>query len=215
MGEDRIVLVAEEKDIMQAIGSNFFGFLESNNTSHLRAIEEKSFWMPEKEAMKNKNIREIIGYTVIANRFSRYIFVYQRAVKKKHYKESRLSGKWSCGIGGHIEKKNFPEVTGSIFNGTLLEISQETDCDFSSHDLSLLGFINDATKQVDQDHFGILFLACTNKEELKISKEASQAGFIPLLELNLMIAKSEKADEPDVETWTKISAIELSKLKRK
>ena len=58
---------------------------------------------PEGNAERNTEFKQPIGYTMIVNPQFKKVFAYQRSSKDSEYKEKRLQGKWSWGLGGHIE----------------------------------------------------------------------------------------------------------------
>jgi predicted NUDIX family phosphoesterase len=50
-------------------------------------------------------LKQPISYAVIRNTEGK-VFAYQRGHKRTEFHETRLAGKWACGIGGHIEQED-------------------------------------------------------------------------------------------------------------
>ncbi|PIR13963.1 hypothetical protein COV49_00480 [Candidatus Falkowbacteria bacterium CG11_big_fil_rev_8_21_14_0_20_39_10] len=208
--KNRTVLVAKIEDIFQSIG-RFSGYMHFDDSQEairaVSAIERRSFWMSEDKAEKMENIRELIGYVLIVNPKTKKVFVYQRAGKKSDYKETRLQGKWSCGIGGHIEMEDFDNKgeAQKIFQGTLLEIWGETDCHTNYFQPIAIGFISVDTKRVDQDHFGVVYLQYTTQRKLTIKKEIQQGRFFSFSEFEKLVKDSKQSPSVvSVETWSKL-----------
>jgi predicted NUDIX family phosphoesterase len=108
--------------------------------------------------------KQIIPYVVF--RCGYEYFVYQRGKKSG---EQRLVGKYSLGIGGHINPCDGFGNYGSYLNATKREIKEEIEI----NDWELgqpMAIINDNTTDVGKVHFGIVHL-CTLKHTRIIPKE--------------------------------------------
>jgi len=146
----RKVLVIDKKKLFELLGY-FQGFKQNLETNIIHKLEKRAIWLDKEEAEKNYNFKQLVGYTVIYYP-SKYIFAYKRATDN-NYEERRLQGKWSWGIGGHIEKC---DSESPVFLSTLREIKEEVEIIDDISQPKLLGFINDDSNDVGKVHFGLL-----------------------------------------------------------
>lgn len=151
--------------------------------------------MDKDAAEKNPAFKQIIGYAALLSP-RRKIFTYQRAKKKEHYDEVRLMGKWSIGVGGHVEWSLGKE---SISSSIDREINEEVETFGGIQELRLIGGINDDTDSVGQVHFGILLAAITSSERAKPKSDEIASG-----EFRSFIKISRLFEVADAEGWSRI-----------
>ena len=144
--------------------------------------------------------KQPIGYAIIVNPALRRVFAYQRASHQSRYDEERLMGRWSWGVGGHIEP---PDTTGGnpIHESLKRELAEEVGL---AGDLTatVLGYINDETTEVGSVHFGILYAVATDVGELHpVSAEIAGGRMRSLAEIEDLL------DDPgaEVEEWSRIA----------
>ena len=93
------------------------------------------------------NFKQLIPYVVFRNGDT--FFSYKRSTGQG---EARLHGKYSIGIGGHINDEN-------LFDACRREIHEEVILPSTlDNDLCLVGLINDDTNAVGRVHLGVLFV---------------------------------------------------------
>jgi len=196
--ESRKVLVVERDLLFQVVGGYFQGFKETDNYNLVHQLEKKAIWMNKQEAEINSDFKQIIGYTAIFHDLTKSVFAYQRSTNDDDYKEKRLQGKWSWGVGGHVEKCDsaFP-VAFSVRR----EIQEEIDIGSSPiSSPELLGFINDDFNNVGKVHFGILFLC--EVESLNVAPKDSEIAFGELKRISEIV---EISRNKNTEPWSVIS----------
>jgi len=108
----------------------------------------------------NPKYKQPIVYCIIVNPSLRQVFVYQRSKQDKRYHEKRLKGRWSFGIGGHVEKLDI-EKGHPILVSMLRELKEEVEIPGSVNP-KLLGYINDDKDEVGKVHFGVLYVIETD-----------------------------------------------------
>ena len=138
--------------------------------------------------------KQLISYCVLKDGDN--IFRYQRTKKGG---ESRLHGKWSIGVGGHI---NPVDVQNTNFQDTYLaalkrELGEEVGIEGEFRN-NILGCIYDDSTPVGRVHFGIVHLLELEPGfHLHIRDEALDNGqFIPLAYLKNHIE--------DFENWSRL-----------
>lgn len=178
---------------------HFIGFIEQSEVNFEKIILENYRWMMQGDAEKNGFYKQPIGYVIIYNPKHNKIFVYQRSDNSANYKEKKLQGKYSCGVGGHIERAdatNSNPITESI----LREVREEIEIKVLEN-IKTIGYINNED-DVGLVHFGILYIVETNLESLKPkAPEITSGRFVEIKEFE------DICNNPDynVEEWSKIA----------
>jgi len=121
-------------------------------------FNEIGFFTPRYEAEVNQDLRQVIPYCLI--KFEDYYFVTKRLAG-----DSRLIGKTSCGIGGHIE---IPEqlTNHPIWVSLYRELYEELDLGLGEETvtkITLSGIIKSDATEVDKVHLGLVYVieVCT------------------------------------------------------
>lgn len=187
---DRATLFADEY---------FQGFAPANKINYKKIINDNYQYMKRGWVETRPEFKQPIAYCIIMNRQNKKIFAYQRA-SQDDYTEERLRGKWSWGIGGHIDKID-SNGSDPIVNSMLREIDEEIHID-GFDPPEILGYINDDQTEVGQVHFGLLFLLKTDNREIKPKDaEIAWGGFKTYPELEEIV---QSPDKP-VESWSEFS----------
>jgi predicted NUDIX family phosphoesterase len=122
---------------------------------------EQCFWLERSDAEQDVRFMQIIPYTVMIDA-QHEIVSYQR-----HGKEKRLSGLWSCGIGGHIEDGDKGEsFKETVLEGFCREMKEEfRDFTPDSQKFSYQGVITEDHSRVGLMHLGCVFLYRVSPDE--------------------------------------------------
>ena len=169
----------EERDMRSIILSNF-GYTR-------RGDAETDFTM-----------KQPISYAIIRNTEGK-IFAYQRGDKRTEAHETRLAGKWACGIGGHIEKE---DEAGDILADSLIrELEEEITLHGKILSVNPIGYINSEKDEVSKVHIGVLYVIDTDSKTAEGSEEVVNEWFYTPEVLHEMMKN------PDTiwEEWTKIA----------
>jgi predicted NUDIX family phosphoesterase len=150
----------------------------------------------------NPEFKQPIGYGLIINPVLKKAFAYQRKGD-----EERLSGKYSFGVGGHIEQEDIsPKDDNPIRAAFLRELSEEVQILGNILNVKVLGYVNDDSNPnnekvtVGMVHIGILYAIETDATEVRSNeKQILKAGLVDLSELE-RIARDEK-----LESWSQIA----------
>jgi predicted NUDIX family phosphoesterase len=178
----------------------FQGFSLADDARYYDLIHDHYVYKNRDDVEANPQLKQPIGYCIIVNQDTQKIFAYQRSSKAGHYNETRLRGKWSWGIGGHIDRID-QAGRDPILDSMMREIDEEVKISDKSQP-EILGYINDDESDVGKVHFGILFLIRTRSSEvLPNDKEIAWGGFKTLAELEQIVASPDE----NVETWSEIS----------
>ncbi|MBN1466293.1 NUDIX domain-containing protein [candidate division KSB1 bacterium] len=195
--QNKEILVVDRATLFS--DSYFQGFAPADGVNYRRIIHDNYFYMKRKLAEPNPIYKQPIAYAIIVNKENRHIFAYQRA-GTADYHEDRLRGKWSWGIGGHIDRVD-SEEQDPIMTSLLREIEEEVEID-DYDEPTILGYINDDQTEVGTVHFGLLYLVKTSSKRVKArDKEISWGGFMSYDQLEEICM----LDDKNVESWSEIS----------
>ena len=196
--DDQNILVVK-KNIL--FGEDYFeGFRYYGEVDYEQRMIENLEVMRRGDAEINPDYKQPIGYTIAVNSLEKKVFVYQRSSKDKDYGEKRLMGKWSCGIGGHIEDFEKDEIN-PIQISTEREFSEEVEIEGGIIATKLLGYINDDTNEVGKVHFGIVYIMELSGDIKPLGSEMANGRLIDVGELERMCSSSEY----NIEEWTRLS----------
>lgn len=191
-----ILVVPREKLFAE---KSFQGFMPLKEQDFTQAILD-NFSYKERDAVENNiDLQQPIPYVWIVNKESKEIFAFQRA-KDKNYNESRLRGRWSCGVGGHIDKETEETSNDPILDAMIRELYEEVVCQEELKP-KIIGFIKDDSDSVGQFHFGVVAIAETKSFVGKGDEEIAEGRFFSVREIESLMAN------PDVQmdNWTRIS----------
>ena len=130
-------------------------YILHNHSFRSRAlVEEDSSW------------KQIIPY-VIVRHADRYLLVR----RTNRQTESRLHGKYSVGIGGHInDAEKFGADQNVLEAGLERELEEEIHLLGRRRSLSLAGIISDDSTPVGQVHLGLVFLLETESSDFTVNE---------------------------------------------
>ena len=196
MDKNEQLIMVVKRDLL-FLEDYFHGF-KPNTVNFESRILKNYEYMKRGLAEDDPNYKQPIAYNIIINPEIEKVFVYQRSPDDKRYGEKRLQGKWSFGIGGHIEKI---DSKNPIKESMLREINEEIRIPIGFNE-RILGYINDDTNSVGKVHFGILYIVETDaKEIIPKDKEIKEGKFRSLEE----IAKIIGSEDYNLEKWSEIS----------
>jgi len=177
----------------------FQGFSPAETLDYYKVIQDNYFYKRRGDVEPDSSFKQPIAYAVIVNKITKHIFAYQRA-GNENYTEKRLRGKWSWGIGGHIDKVD-SEDQEPVITSLFRELEEELVIDSFDEPL-LMGYINDDQTEVGAVHFGLLYLIQTESTKIKPKDpEISWGGYMSYDQLEEICMLAEK----NVETWSEIS----------
>lgn len=166
----------------------------------LKQIARSVFFVPRALAESDETVVQIIPYVVFSRRDNKDIFVYRRT---KVSGEKRLRGKWSVGIGGHINPADCPVFRGAYENvpfqpcydnAMAREIKEEVSLSSDEYSLSAEAILHDITTPVGRVHLGIVHFALlpSVRDEVSLREDSlSEGRFVASSELKAFAAQNE------------------------
>jgi predicted NUDIX family phosphoesterase len=191
-------IMGVKRDVL--FNDNYFekGFVSLDEKDFLSLINGSFEYRERNDELEhNREFKQIIPYVWIVNKEGK-VFAYKRDKKNSiEYKEKRLHGKWSCGLGGHIDKGDNEE--NLIFNAMMRELNEEVVIP-GTYTPKIIGFFNDDTDSVGEVHFGVLAVVETEGEVRHAENdEVTEEKFVSPDELEEMM------ENENFESWTKVS----------
>lgn len=194
----RLILVVDRGDLFQ--NDYFEGFRGESEINYESRILDRFSYIKRGIAENDPNHKQPIGYAMVINPTTKQVFAYRRAASDAKYQEKRLQGKWSWGVGGHIERSD-SKSPNPIKESLVRELGEEVEIN-GSLELKVLGYINDEADEVGKVHFGILYIAETNSTIINLKDQEADIGEYKTIDELEKICSS---DEFIVEGWSKIS----------
>ncbi len=204
MAKREIMVVSRKKLFRNSDSEYFTGFKEhaENSRYDVNALKYREYLEREK-AEQSIYYKQPIAYTIIVNPDIKKAFIYQRAKKDMDYGEKRLQGKWSIGIGGHIDKATDGDSTHPINHSFIRELNEELryfDRFSGWESFKPIGYINDESDSVGKVHFGMVYIIETGKKRIiPRDKEIACGKMRTVKEIEKILSLHE------AENWTKIA----------
>lgn len=208
----------EDYEIMvvakSAIFSNnnlFTGYHSISESPDFESIINKNhiFTMRYADAENNENLVQPVCYTALVNNATKKVFLYKRSKKDKDYGERRLQGKYSIGLGGHVERQD-TNSSNPLRESLEREVfKEEVEVIGNYSKPKLLGYIYDDSNKVGRVHFGLLYYAET--DALSVfgrDPEITKEKFVTIKALEAMCRDS----RIKIENWTRIALKPISEL---
>ncbi len=137
----------------------------------------KPYYTEREAAETNTDLKQLIPYVVFraGSDVGPVIFSYQRTPKAG---EKRLHGKFSIGIGGHINPidGSATESFAAFEQAMHREINEEVDLGAGILTTTYLGLLNDDQDQVGQVHLGVVYLIQLVNARLKLKEKVYRGG---------------------------------------
>lgn len=152
---NREVLV-QDANLLRTVRSLHLGFEKIRNEKELLDLIGDGFFHLRYNCEEDPLVLQPIPYILLFNE-SEKIFAQVRASCVQDYGEPKLFGKHSIGVGGHINRVDFPDY---LNNSLRRELREEVECDLQS--LGLAGTLYMEDKPVDRVHFGLVYVGLVN-----------------------------------------------------
>lgn len=139
------------------------------------------------------SFKQIIPYVVV-----RYDNSYLLTRRTTRQTESRLHGKYSMGIGGHInDSERCANEQHIIHAGLERELAEEIQLLGNRRSLDFVGLISDDSTAVGQVHLGLVYLLETDSADYTVQEPE-------LMTAEWATAEFLRQRLPQMETWSKL-----------
>ncbi len=185
------VLAVPRADLDRA-GILAHGFRAEGLERCLAIVAERGTFLRRGEAEEDPGHKQIIPYAVVT--FQDRVFLLRRTSRGG---EARLHGKFSIGVGGHVNPERVPPAR-LVEAGLQRELAEELRFDrpFACRPI---GLINDDRVPVGRVHLGIVYLVAASDAAVRVREEELLLGrFARQEELRQVL--------PFMESWSRLVA---------
>ena len=117
----------------------------------LAAIGRRGRWVERGPAEEDEGLKQIVPYGVVLCR--ERVFLFQRGQQGS---EAGLRGRWSIGLGGHVNPADGAEIGAALLEQALCrELAEEVQLEEPRP--ALWGVLNDDSGPVGRRHFGFVY----------------------------------------------------------
>ena len=173
---------------------------ETDRAAFLERIEANGFFVERAYAERTPTLKQVIPYTVVVSGDGG-VFLTKRLPQGG---ESRLVGKLSIGIGGHINPVDHGDI---IAEGTARELEEELELGGDGR-LEPVGIINDDSNPVGAVHVGLVQVLFLPTNDARVREEDVLEGhFVEQGELVRLLE-----DQAPYETWSRMLVERIDEL---
>jgi len=153
-------------------------------------------FIPRYDAELNFENRQIIPYCLIK-------CVDNYFITRRLEGDVRLTGKYSLGVGGHLERLD-SENGDYIKSGMMRELDEEISIKSSIKSIDLIGMICSNNTEVDSVHLGLVYVVEVSGLDVSVKETETLVGD--------WIYKKDLLDfEGELESWSKIAVEQFIK----
>ena len=144
-----------------------------------------------------------IPYVVFFDRDGR-VFTYKRAEEEHAYGETRLFGKVSVGVGGHIKSSDYDKQReGCVQRCLERELEEEVHVAGHCVKTKFMGSLFVTDEDVDTVHLGLVYGALIDGHVQPNSKEMQRGAMVPL---DVLVTQADRVrddfEAKALESWT-------------
>jgi len=176
-------------------GETWHGINSQNPSKYLRLILANHKFLPRGKVESDPAWQQIIPYLVL--NFAGKIFLMKR---KGNHTESRLSGMYSIGVGGHINREDTKGLgklsqAAQVFSLAKREFGEEIEYK-GRYQTKFLGLLNDDSNEVGMVHLGLIVHLSGDSKDAEVKDEHKSGKFVSFAELDKYKNR--------METWSRI-----------
>lgn len=216
--KDDMLILAVRSSLL-TLGHAGHGFVPAVKAEMCRALDDAGLWIgPRGQLERDPSFRQLIPYIVLAR--GPRVAVYRRAVAGG---EQRLHGRWSLGLGGHIELEDVAIGHGSgggsvdIWDAVERCAGREIEEEILGARIAQkrwIGFLADDSTDVSRVHLGIV--GVWTLMEGPIQPGDPSIGELELMHVDALTSREgDGAGEGDTDgQWERWSSLLLDPLRR-
>ncbi len=164
-------VLAVHKDLLEGYFQDIpYGLITNNRNLIFDEVLKNYCFLDRDKAEYDYNYRQIIPYIVV--RKGDLYLLLKRLDKQT---EKRLHGKYSLGIGGHINPDCSDDCENIIMGGLYKELNEEIALE-KPFKLTFSGIINNEKSDVGKVHVGFLYILDANSLEFEILEKEKMTG---------------------------------------
>lgn len=167
------------------------GFSVDGPGAYLARVRIHGFFALRRDVEEDRSLKQIIPYMIV--RHERRLFLFQRSGSGE---EARLHGKYSIGVGGHINKTDVAGAADVVGAGLKRELEEELAVG-GGWQARLVGVLNDDSNSVGQVHFGLVHVVEVETPDIAVRESDVLSG-------RLADPAEVRALRDRMETWSQL-----------
>lgn len=168
-------------------------------------VARDGFFVERNYAEKTPSLKQVIPYAIVE--CDGRVLLFRRLSSGN---ESRLHGKCSIGIGGHVNPEDLDATpagrSSPIAAGTAREIAEELAID-GTYTVRTVGLLNDDSNPVGAVHVGVVQVVHVRGSVEIREREQLEGRLVPIEELSALLAEG-----ANFETWSRLLVPHLAEL---
>lgn len=146
------------------------GFSSNDPGAYLARVRTHAYFAPRHDVEEDPTLKQIIPYVII--RHDGRLFLFQRSGAGG---EARLHGKYSIGVGGHINKSDVAGAADLVGAGLKREFEEELLVG-GGWQARLVGVLNDDSNPVGRVHFGLVHIVEVETPDIMVRESDVLSG---------------------------------------
>lgn len=167
------------------------GFTRDRADAFLEIIAQHATFRPRAVVEDDPTLKQIIPYMMV--RYGEQLFLFQRSAAGA---EARLHGKYSLGVGGHINRSDVDGAADVVNEGLRRELEEELIVN-GPWRARLVGVLNDDRNAVGQVHFGLVHVVEVSHPTITVRESETLSG-------RLADPQEIRALRDRMETWSQL-----------
>lgn len=188
MARDEEILVVPRGELMTG---PIHGFSRADPEAYLSRVRTHGIFKRRREVEQDPSLKQIVPYLIV--RHGSRLFLFQRSDSGG---EARLFGKYSIGVGGHINRTDVEGAADIISAGLRRELEEELVI-HSTWRARPVGVLNDDTNSVGQVHFGLVHVVEVDTPAVRVRESEALSG--RLADKNEVLGLRDQ-----METWSQL-----------
>ena len=161
--DEQILVVARDVLFNKEMYPEWTGVRPVDVDQFMKLINDKKEFLWRSVMESDQTYKQIIPYLIFEHD-GRYFLMQRRATSS----ETRLSSKFSLGIGGHLRKEDMQD--SDIFSWACREFHEEINYS-GSFEIEPIGLLNDDTNDVGKVHLGFVLLLRASSSDISVKSE--------------------------------------------
>jgi predicted NUDIX family phosphoesterase len=197
------VFVAPREELFPACyPQGFHAFPEEvEGQAFVERAESCGFFVERSRAERTPAWKQLIPYCLVVH--EQKVLLMRRRAKGG---ESRLFGKLTIGVGGHVNPQDRDPRAGLVVAAARREIAEELELP-EPYELRLVGFLNDDSNPVGAVHVGLIHVVTAPSLVRVREEEVLEGSLVDPEELRARLSRGE-----DFETWSSMLLAHIHEL---
>lgn len=176
---------------MHLLPEPLYGFTSDSLGTYLARVRAYGEFRSRTRMEHDPTFKQIIPYLIVRHQDRLFLFQRSRAGS-----EARLHGRYSIGVGGHVNRQDVEGSNDAIVTGLERELTEELVID-GRWRARVVGVLNDDTVSVGRFHFGLVHVVDVDSLAVSVRESGALTGRLARLQEVLNVREQ-------METWSQL-----------